>query len=70
MQMVVRLGRDLSNYLMAQHAFATVRLPAQDDKVYGAAMRAFEELQRYANVVTENDLDNEKKMVLRFILQK
>lgn len=53
-----------------ERLFATVRLPAQDDKVYGAAMRAFEELQRYANVVTENDLDNEKKMVLRFILQK
>lgn len=47
--------------------FATVRLPAQGDKVYGAAMRAFDGLQQYASVVTENDLEQEKDMVLKFI---
>lgn len=47
--------------------FVTVRLPQQGERVYGAAMRAFDELQTYAKVVTENDLDNEREMVIKFI---
>jgi hypothetical protein len=46
---------------------ATVRLPAHGDTVYGAAMRAFDGLQQYASVVTENDLEQERDMVLKFI---
>lgn len=47
--------------------FATVRLPDQGDKVYGAAMRAFEGLQQYASVVTENDLVVERETIIKFI---
>ena len=47
--------------------FATVRLPTQGERVYGAAMRAFDGLQQYASVVTEDDLDKERDMVLKFI---
>ena len=49
--------------------FATVRLPATDDKVYGAAMRAYDGLQQYASVVTENDLNREKDAIIKFVSQ-
>ena len=45
----------------------TVRLPLLDNRVYGAAMTVYEELSRWANVVTENDFEVEREAIITFI---
>lgn len=46
--------------------FVTVRLPSVESMAFNAAMRAYEELKKYASVVREDNLDDERREVLAF----
>ena len=62
-----RFGLLYTKGLVKSNLLVTIRLPTQDNRVYGAAMKVYDELSQYVNVVTEDDLDLERETIIKFI---